>query len=1194
MTFIETGIIYNTSSKIIITGYDTATFPINGHLVMPSTVTHINNSAFSSCTLLKSFVMSGSIIDIGKNAFENCTSLAGIISLPNTITNLQRSAFYGCTGITQVNIPILVTHLSSTFVGCSALETVTVGSTNALTTISGAFSACGMLTSFDFVSCPLTLISGSAFYESGLSGIVEFPVTLQTIDDGSAFSNCDDMTEARMVYVNDEDEHIPVKYTYYIGEYKTNPLVSFLSGNTARWINILTDDYINPISNGVIYKTSTYESIIGFDTTSFPSDGIITTHINTTHIKSNAFNGCSELIEISLPSVVVIESSGISSCPNLTTVTFSNNLTTIGDSAFFYSTSLSGHIRIPDTVTSLGREIFYNTSITKITFPVGITELQPGMCHSCTLLEEVAFPEGAVITTINGSFANCTALTNFPFSLFPIVSINGSAFYNSGLTGTIVFPTTLQTIDDGAAFSNCPGITNVIINRLTLNNEEMSVTTEYEPTNIRKTDDIIEYLNGDTSKWQVNPREGLLYDHSFLSVVGVDPDTFPSTGIMDTFLIGTTTIFDSVFHSNLNLIQLVFPDLLTSIQDNAFTGCTNLTGTIILPTNTALGEYVFSECSSLQEIYFSETTLIPSGVCKNCTQLTTVVLPQETITIQDEAFYGTGVTSIHIPKTVTTIGENAFNACSSLSSATISRTDHIAPYSSINYSYSYETVETNRTDSMIRFIDNDLTGWVPFGTIVVDGVIYSDDRKTVIGVNLETLLPNIYIVPVQTIRIYESAFENSHIQFASIPKSIIGLDNHAFYGCTSLNYITFDTISTCTTFGEYAFYGCTQLLSIIIPLSVTTIGDFAFDECDKLQRVFMYKLNTLYVYEFSSSSDKTSIIQAFLSSSTPEEEGWDKPIVKETNIINPTDALVDIPDVPDNITDYEVKTLITTIFSDNIEKFDKDANIVSFSLPGRWFEKSELFSTAPISTDVDANTVAVFSSFISNTITWVPEQSSRMFILMETPGDQITLILEDGVTAELTKISNEKTTVSISGGLILSYSKGDTFNIGTSEITIGSVAIFTNIPEPINLSAICIMGTELIYTDNMHYKPIASLSVKDTIGGYKINRITRTRLRTNALVLIKKNALGVGVPFKDTKLSHDHKISINGRLLAARQLLTNIKFPNVVECTYSGEILYNVLLSVPHKTMVINGIVCETLNNQIMKRFRPVPKVHLI
>ncbi len=68
---------------------------------------------------------------------------------------------------------------------------------------------------------------------------------------------------------------------------------------------------------------------------------------------------------------------------------------------------------------------------------------------------------------------------------------------------------------------------------------------------------------------------------------------------------------------------------------------------------------------------------------------------------------------------------------------------------------------------------------------------------------------------------------------------------------------------TITTIGEYAFSGCSSIDSITIPDNVTLIGNYAFNGCSNLEIVTINdnsKLTTIGSYAFSSCSSLTSII----------------------------------------------------------------------------------------------------------------------------------------------------------------------------------------------------------------------------------------------------------------------------------------------------------------------------------------------
>ena len=59
---------------------------------------------------------------IGESAFESCTGLKSI-NIPNSVTNIGEYAFKGCTGLTSINIPNSVTHIDyAPFERCFTLK----------------------------------------------------------------------------------------------------------------------------------------------------------------------------------------------------------------------------------------------------------------------------------------------------------------------------------------------------------------------------------------------------------------------------------------------------------------------------------------------------------------------------------------------------------------------------------------------------------------------------------------------------------------------------------------------------------------------------------------------------------------------------------------------------------------------------------------------------------------------------------------------------------------------------------------------------------------------------------------------------------------------------------------------------------------------------------------------------------------
>jgi hypothetical protein len=77
--------------------------------------------------------------------------------------------------------------------------------------------------------------------------------------------------------------------------------------------------------------------------------------------------------------------------------------------------------------------------------------------------------------------------------------------------------------------------------------------------------------------------------------------------------------------------------------------------------------------------------------------------------------------------------------------------------------------------------------------------------------------------------------ENTEIKDMVIPNSLTSIGNYAFSGCSGLTSVTIP--NSVTSIGGGAFEYCSGLTSVTIPNSVTSIGDYAFQSCSGLTSV---------------------------------------------------------------------------------------------------------------------------------------------------------------------------------------------------------------------------------------------------------------------------------------------------------------------------------------------------------------------
>ena len=149
--------------------------------------------------------------------------------------------------------------------------------------------------------------------------------------------------------------------------------------------------------------------------------------------------------------------------------------------------------------------------------------------------------------------------------------------------------------------------------------------------------------------------------------------TIPATATYEGVAYSVTSIENDAFRGCSSLTAITIPEDVTSIGDEAFYGCSGLTAITLPEGVTSIGNYAFKGCISLTSITLPEgVTSIGNSAFWNCSSLTSITLPEGVTSIGDYAFYGcSSLTSITIPKGVTSIGSSAFSSCSSLTSITL-------------------------------------------------------------------------------------------------------------------------------------------------------------------------------------------------------------------------------------------------------------------------------------------------------------------------------------------------------------------------------------------------------------------------------------------------------------------------------------------------------------------------------------------
>ena len=112
---------------------------------------------------------------------------------------------------------------------------------------------------------------------------------------------------------------------------------------------------------------------------------------------------------------------------------------------------------------------------------------------------------------------------------------------------------------------------------------------------------------------------------------------------------------------------------VTSLEDWAFCGCSELSSITIPDSVTSIGDYTFEACTNLKSVAIPESVAsIGIKTFGDCTKLTNIIIPDSVISIGSFAFsWCENLSSITISNNVTSIDEFTFYECKNLDNITI-------------------------------------------------------------------------------------------------------------------------------------------------------------------------------------------------------------------------------------------------------------------------------------------------------------------------------------------------------------------------------------------------------------------------------------------------------------------------------------------------------------------------------------------
>lgn len=361
------------------------------------------------------------------------------------------------------------------------------------------------------------------------------------------------------------------------------------------------------------------------------------------------------------------------------------------------------------------------------------------------------------------------------------------------------------------------------------------------------------------------------YNNQTYTVTSISNQAFKDCSNLTSVTIpeGIIEIGGSAFQNCTALNEINVPNGVISIKQLAFDGCSNLK-TVTLPNSlTEIAQLTFQNCSSLTSITIpNNVSSISHGVFYGCSKLESVSLSEKITSIASNAFYNCStLTSIIIPNGVNTIGQKVFYGCSTLVSITIPNSmtsikgDAFMGCTGLKEVIIEDGLDALSIERPVNYTPNQgLFYDAPLETLYL-GRTLNYDTSSYSGYSpfhAKNTLSSIIIGENVTL-IGAFAFNGcSKVTSITIPNSVTSIGEQAFRNCSSLNSINIP--EGVPSIGNYTFSGCNNLASVTIPNSLTSIGIHAFDGCSSLASFTMPEgMLTIGNYAFTGCSALASI-----------------------------------------------------------------------------------------------------------------------------------------------------------------------------------------------------------------------------------------------------------------------------------------------------------------------------------------------
>ncbi|MDO5322408.1 MAG: leucine-rich repeat domain-containing protein, partial [Clostridia bacterium] len=756
------------------------------------------------------------------NAFNSNNEITSL-TMPETLRAIQNGAISWMDGLTSVTLNDGLEYIGSNFQNCNALTSLTIPASVRI--VDGAIGSCENLKEIYFEgACPLFLNTDWCF------------------------------------------DWLPEDYVIYVPDDQLDAYAAALAEvNGAA-------EHLQPSGRNAVLSEETGEDWFTFD----PATGAITGY--------REYHAWLEIpATIGGVAVKSIDAEAFASDYSVYGIVFPEGLERIEDGAFRAASNLA-YVKFPSTLKTIANGAFFNAQIGQIDWSEGLEEIgayafQYGgqdileLPSTLRTIGESAFESawcqevhlGGSVESVGARAFAGTPLNYVILDAYTLIDLAPDAFAETYLADVdLPWDSTMENRDAYAALlaDSCPdctvwinnpdsaGVAECPINEPEITTIENGVWTKYNGDQQDLTvwtgyDDIEVTALGD-GLFKGNQSIRSFYPHHCGWFTTIGNEAFADSSVEYVELFGSiTTIGDEAFRNCVNLTALNLPNSLTSLGAGALKGCTGITELTLPASLTSLGAGALEGCTGITELNLPESlTSIGDGAIKDCTGITELNLPNSLTSLGAGALEGcTSITELTLPASLTSVGSGLLEGCSNLNKLVVGCDPAILPSDMLDMLANIDELYLSKdaSDEQVRAL-SELMGRPWYDPLPREG-----EESSFKAMPYEPLPGDDFWYDEEYSRL--DAYQGYELNLI-LPREIDGVELSMIGG----------GMMTRATYGDN-FDVELPVVSLVIPENYTEIPAYAFMNCDALETVICYApIEKLEEGTFSGCTSLTNVI----------------------------------------------------------------------------------------------------------------------------------------------------------------------------------------------------------------------------------------------------------------------------------------------------------------------------------------------